>query len=61
MKASTTLLVLFSLVHPLSAFAANPDQDVALTASRQRIEKLDYRMSGRLTRIDGSGKRTNYK
>ena len=60
-QASIALLVLFSLVHPSRAFAANPDQDTALTASRQRIEKLDYRMSGRLTRVEGNGKRTNYK
>ena len=54
-------LVLFSVVHPAWVFAANPDQDTALTGSRQRIEKLDYRTTGRLTRVDGSGKRTNYK
>src|SRR6267142_6427524 len=61
MQGSIALLVLFSLVHPSQAFAANPDQDTALTGSRQRIEKLDYRMSGRLTRVEGNGKRTNYK
>ena len=59
--AAIALLVLFSLVHASRAFAANPDQDTALTASRQRIEKLDYRMTGRLTRVEGNGKRTNYK
>lgn len=64
-QGSIALLVLCSLVHPLvcpsGAFAANPDQDTALTASRQRIEKLDYRFTGRLTRAEGNGKRTNYK
>jgi Outer membrane lipoprotein-sorting protein len=60
-RASITLLVLFSLVHPSRAFAATPDQDAALAGSRQRIEKLDYRMTGRLTRVEGNGKRTNYK
>lgn len=60
-QGSIALLVLFSLVHPSRAFAANPDQDAALTGSRQRIEKLDYRMTGRLTRVEGNGKRTNYK
>jgi len=55
------LLVLFSLVQSSRAFAANSDQNTALTGSRQRIEKLDYRMTGRLTRVEGSGKRTNYK
>jgi len=60
-QASIALLVMLSLLRPSPAFAANPDQDTALTGSRQRIEKLDYRMSGRLTRVEGNGKRTNYK
>src|SRR6202166_5484330 len=60
-QASIALLVLLSLAHPSRAFAANPDRDTALTGSRQRIEKLDYRMTGRLTRVEGNGKRTNYK
>jgi hypothetical protein len=55
------LLVMLSLVHPSRTFAATSDQDPALTGSRQRIEKLDYRMTGRLTRVEGNGKRTNYK
>ena len=55
------LLVLFSLMYSSRVFATNPDQDTALTGSRQRIEKLDYRMSGRLTRVEDNGKRTNYK
>ena len=59
--ASIALLVLLSQVHPSRASAAGPDQDAALTGSRQRIEKLDYRMSGRLTRVESNGKRTNYK
>src|SRR5262249_26012036 len=42
-------------------FTASPDENSALTGSRQRIEKSDYRMSGRLTRVEGNGKRTNYK
>lgn len=58
---SLALLMLISLVHPSRACAANPDQDTALTGSRQRIEKLDYRLSGRLTRVEGNGKRTSYK
>ena len=60
-QASITLLVLLSLVHPSRAFAANPDLETVLTGSRQRIEKLDYRAIGRLTRVEGNGKRTNYK
>jgi hypothetical protein len=59
--ASIALLVLLSLVYPSRAFATNPDQDTALTASRQRIEKLDYRLTGRLIRVEGNGKRTSYK
>jgi Outer membrane lipoprotein-sorting protein len=60
-QASIALLVLFSLVHPSRAFAANPDLETVLTGSRQRIEKLDYRVTGRLTRVEGNGKRTSYK
>jgi Outer membrane lipoprotein-sorting protein len=60
-QASIALLLLLSLVHPSRAFATNPDQDPALTGSRQRLEKLDYRMTGRLTRVEANGKRTNYK
>jgi hypothetical protein len=60
-QASTVLLMLFSLVHPVRAFAANPDLETVLIGSRQRIEKLDYRATGRLTRVEGNGKRTSYK
>jgi hypothetical protein len=58
--ASVALLVLLSLV-PSPAFAASPDLETVLTGSRQRIEKLDYRVSGRLTRVEADGKRTSYK
>jgi hypothetical protein len=58
---SIALLVLLSLLHSSRAFAANPDLEAVLTGSRQRIQKLDYRMSGRLTRVEADGKRTNYK
>jgi hypothetical protein len=60
-QSSLALLVLVSLVHPSRTIAANPDLETVLTSSRQRIEKLDYRMTGRLTRVEGDGKRTNYK
>src|SRR5271156_297928 len=60
-QVSIALLVLLSLVHPSRAFAANPDLETVLTGSRQRIEKLDYRMTGRLARIEADGKRTSYK
>jgi hypothetical protein len=58
-QASIALLMLLSVVHP--AFAANPDLETVLTGSRQRIEKLDYRVTGRLTRVEDNGKRTSYK
>lgn len=58
---SIALLVLLSLGHPLRTFAANSDLKTVLTGSRQRIEKLDYRVTGRLTRLEGNGKRTSYK
>src|SRR6202167_5060015 len=60
-QASVALLVLLSLVQPSRAYAANPDLETVLTGSRQRIEKLDYRVTGRLTRVEGNGKRTSYK
>jgi hypothetical protein len=61
MQASIALLLLVSLVAPPLAFAANPELETVLTGSHQRIEKFDYRLSGRLTRLEGNGKRTNYK
>ena len=54
-------LVLLLFVDPAGVVAANPDLETVLTGSRQRIEKLDYRLSGRLTHVEGDGKRTNYK
>jgi hypothetical protein len=60
-QASIALLALWSLGHPSRALAANPDLETVLKSSRQRIEKLDYRMTGRLTRVEGNGKRTSYK
>ena len=61
LPASITLLVLLSLVHPSQAFAANPDLETVLTGLRQRIEKLDYRVTGRITRVEADGKRKSYK
>jgi Outer membrane lipoprotein-sorting protein len=60
-QASIALLLLLSLVHPSRALAANPDLGTVLTGSRQHIEKLDYRMTGRLSRVEGNGKRASYK
>ena len=59
--SAIALLVLLLLTLPARVLAANPDLETVLTGSRQRIEKLDYRLSGRLTRDEGDGKRTNYK
>jgi hypothetical protein len=55
------LMVLCSLAHPSRALAANPDLETVLNSSRQRIEKMDYRVTGRLTRVEENGKRTSYK
>ena len=60
-QTSMAFLLLVLLLHPSRGFAATPELDTVLTGSRQRIEKLDYRLNGRLTRVDGNGKRTNYK
>ena len=60
-QTSIALLVLLSLVYPPRSFAANSDLESVLTASRQRIEKLDYRATGRLTRLEANDKRTSYK
>ncbi len=60
-QAYIALLVLLSLVPPARVFAANPDLETVLSGSRQRIEKLDYRATGHLTRVEADGKRTSYK
>ena len=60
-RACIALLLLLSLVRASRASTGNPDLETVLTGSRQRIEKLDYRMAGRLTRLEGDGKRTSYK
>lgn len=60
-QASIALLVLLALVHPPRSFAASPDLATVLNGSRQRIETMDYRVTGRLTRVEGNGKRMSYK
>src|SRR3974377_720951 len=60
-QASIALQMLLLLLPPSRAFAANPDLETVLTGSRQRIEKLDYRLTGRLTRVEDSGQSTRYK
>lgn len=60
-QAAITLLLLGVLLSPSRSFAAGAELDTVVNASKQRIEKLDYRVTGRLTRVEGDGKRTNYK
>ncbi|MGA9545799.1 MAG: outer membrane lipoprotein-sorting protein [Candidatus Sulfotelmatobacter sp.] len=60
-RASIALVLLLSLAHSSQAFAADADLETVLTGSRQRIEKLDYRITGRLARVEDDGKRTTYK
>jgi hypothetical protein len=60
-QVSIALLMLLSLVHLSRAFPVSPDLETVLTGSRQRIEKLDYRAIGRLTRLEGNGQRTSHK
>jgi hypothetical protein len=55
------IALLALLLHLSRAFSANSDLQTVLTGSRQRIEKLDYRLIGRLTQVEGNGKRTSYK
>ncbi len=60
-QALLVWLVLLSAAYPTRALAASPGLDTMLTGSRQRIQKLDYRATGRLTQVGADGKRTNYK
>jgi hypothetical protein len=60
-QVSIALLMLSSLAHPARAFAASSDLETVVTGSRQRIEALDYRVTGRLTKVEATGTRTNYK
>lgn len=59
--AFIALLALLSVAYSSRAAAATPELETVVTGSRQRIEKLDYRVTGRLTRIEANGKRTNYR
>jgi hypothetical protein len=60
-RASIALLVLLLPLHPSLTFAAASDQETVVAGSKQRVEKLDYRVTGRITKVEGDGKRTNYK
>ena len=59
--AYIALLALLSLMQPGRAIATSSDLETVLTSSRGRIERLDYRATGRLTRVEANGKRTSYK
>lgn len=61
LRAAIALVAMLALALPSPAVAANPELETVLKASRQRIEALDYRATGRLTKIDGGGKRTTYR
>lgn len=54
-------LVLSSVMHPVPAISATADLDNVLTGTHQRIEALDYRVTGRLVRVEGNGQRTTYR
>jgi Outer membrane lipoprotein-sorting protein len=60
-QASVVLLVLLSWGHSARVLAASPDLQTVLNGSRQRIQNLDYRVTGRITRVEADGKRTSYK
>ena len=60
-RASIALLSLLFLVDSSVTLAASPDLQTVMTSSRQRIESLDYRVTGRITRVEADGKRTTYK
>jgi hypothetical protein len=54
----SAFLLAASMLLPMVGQAANAQ--AALAAARKQIESADYRMSGRLVRVDGSGARTSY-
>jgi hypothetical protein len=60
-RTAIALAAALSLALPLPAVAASPELETVVKASRQRIEALDYRATGRITKIDGGGKRATYK
>lgn len=55
MRAAALALVA-SVLLPMGARAADTPEGIA--AARQRIESADYRLTGRLVRVDQSGERT---
>jgi hypothetical protein len=57
-SAALALALLSAISIPVSALPADPQ--VVLNASRQAVQKADYRASGHLVRVDAEGKRTSY-
>ncbi|MBV8438910.1 MAG: outer membrane lipoprotein-sorting protein [Silvibacterium sp.] len=60
-QASIAFVVALLVMHSSRAFAASPDLQTVLNGSRQRIEQLDYRVTGRITQVGADGKQTSYK
>jgi hypothetical protein len=57
-RALLAVLFLCFMQTPAILAGADTEQDHVLSETRQRIETLDYRVSGKLTRIDGQGHRS---
>lgn len=55
---SSAFLLAASMLLPLAGQAAKAQE--ALAQARKQVEAADYRMTGRLVRVDKSGARTNY-
>lgn len=60
-RAAFASFLMLALIHSSPAFAATPDLQAVLTGSRQRIQQLDYRATGRLTQTTADGKHTSLK
>jgi len=60
LRAALTLLALGPVQQPATS-ETTPIQDSVLAETRHRIETLDYRASGELTRLDGQGHRITSK
>jgi len=60
MRAETFALAASMLLLLLPVDAQTPDSQMTLAAVRRQVESADYRLSGRLVRVDGSGARTSY-
>jgi hypothetical protein len=60
LRVALTFLALCPL-HQSAIAQATPTQENVLAETRHRIQALDYRASGELTRLDGQGHRTTSK